>query len=164
MYQIEFPLDCDLAIDDQMNTFTPATSTCRKILLAMDIAESSITILDARYGTNKSIFVWIRKWFVILVYNLVDHRKPIVINDEVRLFLRFDLFVTFRFIAGRVAHGKYYRLMKLNLFHRIKSSRSCRSLSQKIEYRWIKSDFSSRSRTTEYQWYWNNHFVIVIDF
>lgn len=44
------PLHSDLAMDDQMNIFTPAKNTFRKIILATNIAESSITIPDVRYG------------------------------------------------------------------------------------------------------------------
>lgn len=60
---------------------------------------------------------------IIHVYNLYGHQKQIVINVEVILF-----YFLFKYLnkinlgrAGRVAHGKCYRLVKLHLYNSLAS-------------------------------------------
>lgn len=107
-YQI-IPLHSDLSMDDQMNIFTPVKSTYRKIILATNIAESSITIPDVRYVIdfclNKQMVCDPETNYSCL--QLIWASKA---NCDQR-----------RGRAGRVAHGKCYRLVKLHLFNSFSS-------------------------------------------
>ncbi|CAF1398035.1 unnamed protein product [Adineta steineri] len=103
------PLHSELAMDDQMNIFTPAKSTYRKIILATNIAESSITIPDVRYVID----------FCLTKEMVCDPETnysclQLVWASKANCDQR-------RGRAGRVAHGKCYRLVKLHLYNSLAS-------------------------------------------
>ncbi|UJR29861.1 hypothetical protein I4U23_017409 [Adineta vaga] len=115
------PLHSDLAMDDQMNIFTPAKTTYRKIILATNIAESSITIPDVRYVIdfclNKEMVCDPETNYSCL--QLVWASKA---NCDQR-----------RGRAGRVTHGKCYRLVKLHLFNSLSSYQKPALVQQSLD-------------------------------
>ena len=119
-YQI-LPLHSDLSIDDQMNIFSPVKSTFRKIILATNIAESSITIPDVRYVIdfclNKQMICDPETNYSCL--QLIWASKA---NCDQR-----------RGRAGRVAHGKCYRLVKQHLFNSFSSFQKPALLQESLD-------------------------------
>lgn len=50
-YQL-FPLHSSITFEEQQRVFRPVPAGLRKIILSTNIAESSVTIPDVKYGKN----------------------------------------------------------------------------------------------------------------
>ncbi|CAF1670420.1 unnamed protein product [Rotaria magnacalcarata] len=115
------PLHSDLSMDDQMNIFSPAKSTYRKIILATNIAESSITIPDVRYVIDFCL----SKEMVCdpeTNYSCLQLVWASKANCDQR-----------RGRAGRVAHGKCYRLVKLHLYNSLSAYQKPALLQESLD-------------------------------
>ncbi|CAF0984305.1 unnamed protein product [Didymodactylos carnosus] len=101
------PLHADLSMDDQLSIFLPARKTYRKIILATNLAESSITIADVRYVID----------FCLTKEMVCDQETnysclQLVWASKANCDQR-------RGRAGRVSDGKCYRLVKRSLYNQL---------------------------------------------